>query len=303
MSRALSEPELATAAAWLDGELQGEDLTRFEFALAADRELADAVERLSAADAWLRRHAARRDRARELRPWHIVVALLAVAALAFGLWQRLGRRPEMSARIVPGWPTAFEFAARRAELRGMRPPGFEVLRGQSAITNVAADDFLAAAYDVLEREARAPGIEDAVEAPGGCFLVSVVLPRPASVLVFAIPAEGPIARLFPAQGGENGSAQPARLDAGVHWLPAPPFRAGAAQTVDYSAGYVLPVEVEELEAVIVLAPAAFSADALQSLDADVARMIDGSIERRTAELLTALEKRRLGARAVRVRTR
>lgn len=235
---------------WLDGELAAGERERFELRLAAEPELARAAEDLAAMDDTLRRSRVRPKRtgAPRLVPLRLlaVPALVAAAVLVLVLARTLqppAPTPSFRVAVFPVDESARAFLDGLDELRGLRPPGLEELRGQDAEPNVTATDFLARATPALERLAAGSG--PAAEGAGFFAVPLVVAPGspPCEVVLLAVPESGRELRLWPPP---DALAPPAPFAAGTHWLPAAPLATGEAGTVRYERGFLVPVGARSL---------------------------------------------------------
>lgn len=264
MSRALRPEDMGIAIAWLDGELPEAEAQRFERRLAAEPELARAVESFASTDDLLRWRAARGSATTHpvrsaRRPW--IPVLLAAAAAAFvvvalALRRDGARELDFDVALVPCDESAQEFVDAHDALRGLRPAGLEELRAVEEHPNVDASEFLHRALAVLDEAAsNAPA-----EAPrAGFFAIPLTVPAeaaPCEVVVIAIPETGRELRLFPEarEPGAIETSAPKDFEAGRRWLPRAPFRIDASQRVRYSRGFLVPVGSRSLVVLVALRP-------------------------------------------------
>lgn len=271
--RELLPQEMSTAIDWLDGELSSEAAIEFELRLASDPTLAASVEGLGLFDARLRRQARSRARLERTRSrWSIAAGLAAAAVLAITLLAQFfaPRAPDFEVALASGFALAEDWAGAQPELRGASAPGIAVVRGAAA-THLSADEFLRAS-----ELSEAAVIDNALSArrrelDAGWFVVPLELSEPASVLVLAFSAGGPLVRLFPDPEHVKEANLLARLEAGRHVLPSARAVPGRQpQALDYRPGFLVPLGAEELTVLVCVHRDTFNAADLAQLEASVA---------------------------------
>lgn len=265
----IRDEDLELAAAFVDGELSGDERTRFELRLSVEPELAAHVERSMSTDEFVRRHArtargtsahafsATRDAraSATARPrWRLLPALLAAAAAIVaivGICALLRDEPKRAlaaeVAIAESFESAAEWIARVPELAEQRPPGLDELRGEDEPANADPRAFVDAAQ---RAEARAFGAS-AAETTAAFFSIAVRITEPTQVVVFGFPTQGSPLRLWPMTDDER--AATALLVAGDHVLPAPSFRLvedPRGAHVEYRRGFLVPIGAERLEVVV-----------------------------------------------------
>ena len=250
----LDDADKALCVAYLDGLLPEGQKLAFEMRLSGDPELAKAMQRLIATDELVRRLSVKEgvdvQRARRARPWVWAASIAAAAAILGFLAIQLLRkpaRPSFEVAIAPSFESASEYIESVPELRGLRPPGIDVLRSGNETPNIEAQPFLAkaAAAETSDPLAR-------TETTATFFVIPLELERPGAVSITAFTRDGRRLDLFP----EGGGAQ--QVAAGRTILPGARFVAGAAG-VQYSRGFLVPVGAGTLEVLVAVGSAELGA--------------------------------------------
>ncbi len=268
----ISDDDLALAAAFLDGELEPEERTRFELRLADDPGLAEHVERMLVTDEFVRRHAGTTRAAAPRRRLRLVPVLLGTAAAAAALLvlHRLREsQPDDRDALVclrASHESATEWIQDAPALRGLRPPGLDELRAPSVPPDADPRAFVAAARRIEASTLDAP---PRAEVTAGFYSIPLRLFAAGDVLVAAFPERGAAQLLWPVPGGS------ARLAAGDHVLPSPSFELvddAAGPRVAYRRGYLVPLGAGRVDVVVgVRASGAEPLDAALLVPADDAR--------------------------------
>jgi hypothetical protein len=284
MKRPLTSEEMHHAVAYVDGSLDEQARAQFELSMAADAQLANAVEELLQTDEWMRREIARTGavtgHVHRMRPWVWAASIAAAAAIVFGIGRAfLFERParaEFTVALAESSATPEEFAARHDELRGLRPPGLDALRGPGEVPNITAEEFAARAKSVEDQVLRAV----AAPAPpvaaitAGYFVVPLEVREPCSVIVLAVPEQGASQRMFPAASDADAIAR-ARLAPGTRVLPNERFAleadAGGATSLHFQPGFLVPLGSRSLTVLCAARTADLDAATLQAIDAALAR--------------------------------
>lgn len=195
-------------------------------------------------------------------------AWVAAAGLAVALALVLGRSLPRSvprpvpvafvASIVPTWSTAERYADEFEELRGLRPNGFPSLAEIGAEPNVSAHEFSDRTSDVLGRQIAA-GAAGEVDAPGGCFALSLACEGPCWPIVIGVAPDGRCTRMVPAPHLDDsllpwGWNSPL-MNWSRTWFPSLPFtlRGGARgeqASIAFDAGYAMLSEFRDYAFVI-----------------------------------------------------
>jgi hypothetical protein len=264
MSERIKDDDRAHAVAFVDGAMSGDERSRFELRLAAEPELAAAVEELMRTDELLRRSIARRigdgrvisfaERKRRSK-WIWPASLAAAVLVAFGLFRWLGEertpRGDCLVALAPSFATPEEFVASRPELAGLKPPGLGSLRGPSEETNVGAKEFVERAR-ASEEKPSAPA-SSAVPISAGYFVVPVDAKTSSSIVVLGFPKSGASARLFPEASDARPASERGRLEPGLHTLPRERIElAGDDRTpsVKYNRGFLVPIGAREMSVLV-----------------------------------------------------
>jgi hypothetical protein len=286
MSAALSDDDVVLAVSFVDGTLRDPERTRFELRMAAEPELAEAVESMLGLDEVLRRRALRANRAsrRTVAPpawrrpvWIAALAAALVAAFVVGLRaKRTGpRRANVEVAVLPGFESARDYVERSGSLRGLRPPGLDVLRAGTEEANVGAAEFAAKARE-QESEAARAAFEHADEpVSAGYFVLPFRTEEPRSVVVVAVPSKGTAQRLVPGRDDARPVAEQGRFAAGTHVLPEARFALveapGAAPAVTYRRGFLVPIGAAEVEVLFGSRAAPLDLATIDAIDAAIAR--------------------------------
>jgi hypothetical protein len=270
----IREEDMVLAAAFVDGELREPERTRFELRVAADPELAAAVEDLLGTDTLVRDCAGSAPAAarRRLRLLPTALLLAAAAVVAFfalrGLLAPVPAGPKMLVALAPGYESAEELVASVPALAGLHPPGLDALRGAGDEPNVDARTFVERAaqaerglFDALGTHAAAPAV--------GFFVLPLRCAEARSVLVLGFPAQGAPLRYWPAPDDARPLAERGRVARGDTLLPGPRFRfvddAHVGHVV-YERGFLVPVAAGTVAVVVASRAAPLDADALALAD-------------------------------------
>lgn len=252
MTRKLSGAEAELALAYLDGRLEEHEACELEARLAAEPDLAQAFEELRATDTLLRA-AGQRGLLSEVPPaaasgrrrvrWSLAAAAGLAAALFLIDLLRSPEPPPVRWGVVASAGTADAWRAERSPVRELVPPlREEPLRGgdppRSPATTAPAVDFAERAAAVHDGE-----VERALEARSSPralehFRLALELHAPRTVVVLAATHDGAVVRLFPPADAPPGAA---RLAAGRHTLPEPPFVPAGNGALAYRPGWPVPL--------------------------------------------------------------
>lgn len=276
MSRQWSEQEMASAVDYVSGEMTEEARLRFELNLCENPELAETVQGLLDADELLWRErpnlGAEAPVARAW-PWRSLSFVLAAAVLlAVLVLPRMleGDGPvQVRIALMEGDNTADSYVRRRS-LDASAPDfdrGFESLPAGFAEAQAAAH----------ERELREAFEAGRTELRSALFRIPIEVDRDCSVVVLGFSESGGGRRLFPR---EDDRADSARLPAGTHTLPRPPFRrlgqaADSTTLVDFDRGFVVYRSERALEVLVALRTTPLTEEDL--------RLVDSLIETPRAE--------------------
>jgi hypothetical protein len=303
MSATIDDDDMARAVAFIDGAMSADERLRFELRLAAEPELASALESLMRTDELVRRASARRASGGEVislaarkkrSAWPWIASLAAAVLAAFGIVRWLEHehpsRAERIASLAPSFASPEAFLASRPELEGLTPPGLGSLRGASEETNIGAAEFVAKAHALEEK----PASSHAARAPitAGWFVIPIELDARSSVVVLGFPRNGSNARLYPEAADARVPGERGRLDAGVHTLPRERIElaanSGATPSVAYNRGFLVPIGARELDVVVGVRR--------EELDGELLATIDDALKRgeTRASLRTLLEQRGFG---------
>jgi len=303
MSATLDDDDMARAVAFIDGAMSADERLRFELRLAAEPELAAALDSLMRTDELIRRVSASRAsgggvlslasrKKRSAWPW--LASLAAAVLVVFGIvfWRERERSPRTDCLVslAPSFASPEAFLASRPELEGLTPPGLGSLRGFSDETNIGAAEFVAKAHALEEK----PAPPRVARAPitAGWFVIPIELEASSSVVVLGFPRNGSSARLYPEATDARVPRERGRLDAGVHTLPRERIElaanSGATPSVAYNRGFLVPIGARELDLVVGVRR--------EELDAELLATIDAALKRgdTRASVRTLLEERGFG---------
>lgn len=244
---ALRPEDQARCVEYVDGELDEAAQLEFERRMAAEPELALAVEQLLATDRVLREQL-RAPKAARRRPRNLairLVASLAAAAVLLVSVLMFLARDRSRVAFVASYESPREALASAPELRELRPEGLSALRGSQDPPNISAEEFLRTEAAAREREARA-ALENAVKTgEAGFFRIALELDEESLVYLHASTRDGKAVEL------ESG---PRRVPAGRTELPSPRFSADPNQpgVLRYERGYLVPIGCGELTVVIAI---------------------------------------------------
>ena len=276
---ALSEADMATAVAYVDGALGHDERLAFELRLAAEPALAAATGALRDTDRLLRtlemqmrtlemQSANQVARARRLRPllWAGSLALAATVLIAVGVslldpgqFDPGERKAGYRVAVAPGYESSADYIASVPSLGGLRPPGLDVLRGADETPNVSAREFadrahaaeLELARTVLDQAAGAAtpsGSSTQGEISAGFFVVPLELAVRSDVVVYALAEQADPAR------ASEGAAPVffATLEAGRHVLPKERVALDAVtgDSVRYERGFLVSLGAGVLDVVV-----------------------------------------------------
>jgi hypothetical protein len=274
MRRELSESDVVAVMAYVGGDMTEAEQLAFERRLAADAQLARTVEScldldgLLSARPWPARTSEpaavlRSPWAARLRRW--APALAAVALVALGLrlfWPGVGSPATARIGLLPSHATLAEFSQSHEELRGLKPPASDDLRGGPGTkANVTAEEYLAKAKPLEEAAARRAFEPQASELSATFFQIVLELPESSHVLVVGLPDVGVPIQLHPPPDGVRGArsravpSQPADglLGPGTVFLPSPALALVGeieAAVVEFAPGFSIPLGADTLDVVV-----------------------------------------------------
>lgn len=298
MSARIDDDDMSRAVAFIDGAMSDDERARFELRLAAEPELASAVEALMRTDELVRRGTARRGAANvvslaERRPrspwlWAASLAATILAALAIARWVERERSHEVDCLVAlaPSFASPEEFLASRPDLAGLRPPGLGSLRGEAAGTNIGARAFVDKAHALEERASSVR--EAAAPITAGYFVIPIEARANCSVVVLGFPTSGASTRLFPDPADARPSNALGRVEPGAHTLPRERIELaanGQAPAVAYNRGFLVPVGAREMRVLVAVRKEALDADLVTTIDAalkrgDARESVERSLEER-----------------------
>ncbi len=259
-----SEADMASALAFVAGDMNADGRLAFERRLAEDPELAAFVQACLDDDEFLWRHReVMRPRAsvRARRSWRVpVMAAAATVLVALGLRMFLvssGGGSGVRVGLLPGFVTGESYSNAHPALAGQHPPWADAMRGGEAEANVTAQEFLAKAAGIETREQDASLEAHTQDLESEFFHVVVELAERRCVVVLAIPSEGASWWMSPSKDAlttPEQQAKSAQLAAGRHVFPErrvfPATNDSTVELVDFSSGSAIPLGAHSVDLVI-----------------------------------------------------
>lgn len=286
----IDEADMARAVAWVDGDLQEPERSRFELRLAAEPNLRAAVMEFVSADDLTRRLASAETRVIQagarFQAWKWALATAAAGVLTLTLRAILAHEPraELQVALAPGFESAREWVADNPALAGLRPPGLDPLRSQNEPANIDANAYVERARAA---EAKLFDAQPLSSEPTrtGFFVLPLRSTRAMSVIVLGLPEKGSSARLYPADLDAAIASTLARLPAGDHVLPsARAVLADDGASVEYQRGFLVPVGAVALDVVFAARAEPLGSGELAAIDAFLRREPKSSVVSELARL-------------------
>jgi hypothetical protein len=283
MKTELSEDDMSRAVAFIDGAMTEGERASFELRLAADPDLAAAVEALMATDELARRATTARDRDRRRgtvirlderrKKRALVAATIAAAAAALAMpilrWMSRDREPriECAVALAPSFATADEFLASHPELSGLKPPGLDSLRGATDAPNVEAREFAVRAHALEPRPSDSPTPTSPPSITAGYFVVPIETKTSCSVVVLGFPKYGASVRLYPDPADTRPARELGRIEPGSHTLPHERIElASDGASVAYQRGFLVPIHAETMDVLVAVRAEPLDAQTLAAID-------------------------------------